>query len=98
MDFVFRELMEDDTVRLYFISDVLDLPVEKIKETRLGNPFLRKWLGKMKQGNDYSDLLELHTIELQKKLHGDTRLDDWIRLFNVRSEEEFEKRMRSAGF
>ena len=39
MDVVFRELMEDDEVRLYFISDVLDLPVGKIKETRLGNPF-----------------------------------------------------------
>lgn len=40
------------------------------------------------QGNDYSDLLELHIIELQKKLCKDSRLDDWIRLFNSENEED----------
>ncbi|MDD6290792.1 MAG: Rpn family recombination-promoting nuclease/putative transposase [Lachnospiraceae bacterium] len=171
MDVVFRELMEDDEVRLYFISDVLDLPVEKIRETRLGNPFLRKRLRGMKQGildvkvylldgtriniemqlrrqkfwekrslyylakmfvdvlfvgqdfsrlrrcigisildfnlteddryhkvyrmrdeqgMDYSDLLELHILELRKTLKGDKRIDDWIRLFNVRTEEDLD--------
>lgn len=39
------------------------------------------------QGNDYSDLLELHIIELQKKLCKDSRLDEWIRLFNSENEE-----------
>ena len=53
MDVVFRDLMEDDEVRLYFISDVLDL----------------------------------HILELRKTLKGDSRVDDWIRLFNVRTEE-----------
>ncbi|MGN0416200.1 MAG: PD-(D/E)XK nuclease family transposase, partial [Agathobacter sp.] len=40
------------------------------------------------QGNDYSDLLELHIIELQKKLCKDSRLDEWIRLFNSENEED----------
>lgn len=40
------------------------------------------------QGNDYSDLLELYIIELQKKLCKDSRLDEWIRLFNSENEED----------
>ena len=28
MDFAFRELMEDDEVRRYFICDVLNMPVD----------------------------------------------------------------------
>ena len=35
MDFAFRELMEDDEVRRYFICDALNMPVEQVKETRL---------------------------------------------------------------
>ncbi|MDD5803168.1 MAG: PD-(D/E)XK nuclease family transposase [Clostridia bacterium] len=50
------------------------------------------------QGNDYSDLLELHIIELQKKLHGDTRMDDWIRFFNVKTEEDLDMiRTKNSG-
>lgn len=179
MDFVFRELMEDAEVRRYFISDVLDMPVEEIAQTRLGNPFLRRHLQRQKQGIldvkvfllngtrinielqvrrqkfwnkrtlyylakmfvdvlflgdnfdklrrciainildfnliagneyhtiyrmrdergvDFSDLLELHTIELRKVLHGDTRVDDWIRLFNAKTQEELDMiRTKNAG-
>ena len=50
MDFAFRELMEDDEVRRYFICDALNMPVEQVKETRLGNSFLRRRHQKMKQG------------------------------------------------
>ena len=169
MDFAFRELMEDDEVRRYFICDALNMPVEQIKETRLGNSFLRRRHQKMKQGildvkvflqdgtridlemqlrrqkfwekrslyylakmysdilfmgqnfdrlrrcigisildfnlteneryhsvyrmrdetgKDYSDLLELHIIELRKTLTGNNRMDDWIRLFNAETEED----------
>ena len=35
------------------------------------------------KGNDYSDLLELHIIELRKTLTGNSRIDDWIQLFNM---------------
>ena len=169
IDFAFRELMEDDEVRRYFISDVLDMPVEQIKETRLGNSFLRRRFQKMKQGildvkvflldgtriniemqlrrqkfwikrslfylskmytdilfvgeeyhklqrcisihildfnliegdsnhnvyrmrdsagKDLTNLLELHTIELRKALQGNNRIDDWVRLFNAKTEED----------
>ena len=41
-DFCFKELMRNPIVRTYFISDILDIPVEEIRETRLLNTFLRK--------------------------------------------------------
>ena len=179
MDFAFRELMEDDEIRRYFICDVLNMPVEQVKETRLGNSFLRRRHQKMKQGildvkmflhdgtrinlemqlrrqkfwekrslyyltkmyadilfmgehfdrlrrcvaisildfnlreddryhsvyrmrdemgKDYSDLLELHIIELRKKLTGNSRLDDWIRLFNAETEEDLHMiKTKNAG-
>lgn len=40
-----------------------------------------------RQGNDFTDLLEVHIIELRKDLGGG-KLDDWIRLFNAKTEEE----------
>ena len=179
MDFAFRELMEDDEVRRYFICDALNMSVEQVKETRLGNSFLRRRRQKMKQGildvkvllqdgtrinlemqlrrqkfwekrslyylakmyadilfmgehfdrlrrcvaisildfnlteddryhsvyrmrdemgKDYSDLLELHIIELRKKLTGNSRLDDWIRLFNAETEEDLHMiKTKNAG-
>lgn len=41
-------------------------------------------------GHEFSDMLEIHVIELNKPLSGASRMDDWIRLFNVRTEEELE--------
>ena len=179
MDFAFRELMEDDEVRRYFICDALNMSVEQVKETRLGNSFLRRRRQKMKQGildvkvllqdgtrinlemqlrrqkfwekrslyylakmyadillvgehferlrrcvgisildfnltedgryhsvyrmrdemgKDYSDLLELHIIELRKTLTGNSRMDDWIRLFNAETEEDLHMiKTKNAG-
>lgn len=42
------------------------------------------------EGRLYSDQFEVHIIELNKALTGD-KLDDWIRLFQVRSKEELDK-------
>lgn len=42
------------------------------------------------EGRLYSDQFEVHIIELNKELTG-SRLDDWIRLFRVESEEELEE-------
>lgn len=39
------------------------------------------------EGRLYSDLLEVHVIELRKELTGD-RIDDWIRLINAESMKE----------
>ena len=41
-------------------------------------------------GHEFSDMLEVHVIELNKTLSGTGRMDDWIRLFNVKTEEELE--------
>ena len=49
-------------------------------------------------GKDYSDLLELHIIELRKTLTGNSRVDDWIRLFNAKTEEDLHMiRTKNAG-
>ncbi|MCI9142047.1 MAG: Rpn family recombination-promoting nuclease/putative transposase [Lachnospiraceae bacterium] len=43
-----------------------------------------------KEGNDLTDLLEVHIVELQKKLSGEERMDDWIRVFNAKTEVELD--------
>lgn len=49
-------------------------------------------------GKDYSNLLELHIIELRKTLTGNSRIDDWIRLFNAKTEEDLHMiRTKNAG-
>ena len=40
------------------------------------------------EGNKLSDMLEVHVLELNKKLTGQGEVDDWIRFFNVRTEED----------
>ena len=39
-------------------------------------------------GYEFSDMLEIHVVELNKTLRGNQRMDDRIRLFNVKTEEE----------
>ena len=39
-DYCFKEWFSNETIRKYFISDVLDIPVENIRSVRLANPFL----------------------------------------------------------
>lgn len=168
-DYCFKEWFSNETVRKYFISDVLDIPVENIRSVKLANTFLRKryreqkqgildvlvelnddtkiniemqttfmsywdkrdlfYLAKMytedlkvgerysklkrcvgisildfnltedenyhkvyrlrdEDGDEFTDLLELHIIELRKKLKGTEKVDDWIRLINARNTEE----------
>ena len=41
-------------------------------------------------GHEFSDMLEIHVIELNKPLNGTGRMDEWIRLFNAETEEELE--------
>ena len=178
-DFSAKELFSNEVVRRHFISDVLGIPIEKIRSVRMLNPFLRKrfrlqkqgildvkvflqdgtrinlemqlrrqkfwekrslyYLAKMyadilfmgenfdrlrrciaisildfnlteddryhsvyrmrdEMGKDYSDLLELHIIELRKTLTGNSRLDDWIRLFNAETEEDLHMiKTKNAG-
>ena len=47
---------------------------------------------------DYSDLLKLPIIELRKTLMGNSRIDDWIRLFNAETEEDLHMiKTKNAG-
>ena len=41
-------------------------------------------------GHEYSDMLEIRVIELNKPLNGADPMDDWIRLFNAKTEEELD--------
>lgn len=42
------------------------------------------------KGNVFSEMFEIHTLELRKKLTGNQPLDDWIRLFNAEKEEDLD--------
>ena len=46
-------------------------------------------------GHEFSDMMEIHVIELNKTLSGTNQMDEWIRLFNVKTEEELD--MLEAG-
>lgn len=41
-------------------------------------------------GREFSDMLEVHVIELNKPLSGSGRMDEWIQLFNAQTEEELD--------
>ncbi len=86
-DFCIKEVMENETVRRHFISDVLAIPLKDIKSVRMINPFLWKHYKKQKLG-----ILELHTIELKKKPDKGqpSPLDEWHSLFNAKTEEELD--------
>lgn len=43
---------------------------------------------KDKDGYEFSDLLEIHIIELNKELTDKGEIDDWIRFFNAETEED----------
>lgn len=49
-DFCIKEVMENETVRKHFISDVLEIPFENIKTVRIMNTSLWKRYQKQKQG------------------------------------------------
>lgn len=170
-DYSFKEVFRNETVRRYFISDVLEMPLEEIHSLHLHDTFLWTRHKKQKQGildvlmvlnddkkinielqirreadwdkrsmfylakmfvadllrgenyhelqkcigisildfklddapeyhkiyrlrdntgRDYSDMMEVHVIELNKKLYGLDRTDGWIRLFRVNTKEELD--------
>ena len=170
-DYSFKYLFLNETVRRYFIRDILGIPLEEIHSIRLANTFLWKRHRKQKQGildvvvelnndskvnielqievlsywdkrslfylsklftegllsgqkyeklkrcicisilgfnlddrpeyhkvyrlrdetgHEFSDMLEIHVIELNKPLKGTDCMDEWIRLFNAETEEELE--------
>lgn len=170
-DFSFKQIMLNEEVRKYFISDVLESPAEEIRSVRLANSFLWKryvrqkqgildvkvelnddsrvnielqirmlahwdrrslfYLAKMftedlltgeryhklkkcicinildfnlnesplyhrkyklrdENGEEFSDMFEIHVIELKKQISGNRPVDDWIRLLNAETEAELD--------
>ncbi|MBO5071013.1 MAG: Rpn family recombination-promoting nuclease/putative transposase [Roseburia sp.] len=170
-DLTTKELFRNKIVLKYFVSDVLDMPLEKIRSVRLLNTFLWRryrwqkqgildvlvelndntkinielqisryanwdkrslfYLAKMytedlrigenyaklkrcihisildfiltdgekyhtiyrlrdEYGNEFSDVFEIHIIELCKELNGKERMDDWVKLYNAKNEEDLD--------
>lgn len=170
-DTVMKELFRNKKILRYFLSDILDIPLEEIDSIHRKDPFLRKrrqWqkLGildvvlemncstkvnielqvkfferwdkrqifylarlysedlvsgaeygslkkcvgisildfdltdrpechsvytlKDEKGNEFSDVLEIHVLELKKKTSGNTRAEEWITFFNVETEEDLD--------
>lgn len=64
-DFCIKEVMENETVRTHFISDVLAILLEDIKSVRMINPFLWKRYKKQKLG----------ILDIQLTLNDDTKIN-----------------------
>ena len=69
-DFCVKEVMENETVRKHFISDVLNIPLEDIKSVRILNPFLWKRYKKQKLG----------ILDIQLELNDDAKINIEIQL------------------
>ena len=49
-------------------------------------------------GYEFTDAMEIHVIELKKRLTGEGEVDDWRRFFNVKTKEDLEMiRTRNPG-
>lgn len=179
-DYAFKALFSHENVRKQFISDVLGIPLEKIKSARIVNSHLWKryhnqkqgildvalelndetrmdiemqvhpqkyWIKRKlfylaktytddlrigqdydklrkcisisvldfnlisgteyhsvytlrsKNGNELTDLFELHILELRKKLQNTDNVDNWIRLFNAKTQEDLDMiTAKNVGF
>jgi len=76
-----RKGYEYDKLRKCISISILDFDLVKSDENHTVYKFCNE------KGIIFSDLLELHVIELRKKLRNDA-VDDWIRLFNAKSIED----------
>ena len=76
-DFSFKQLMLNEKVRKYFLSDVLRIPVEQIRTVRLSNPFLWKRYLWQKQG----------ILDVKVELNDNSRVNVELQIRMVRSEE-----------
>lgn len=83
-DFSFKYLFLNEEVRRHFISDALGFNLDESPE------YHRIYRLRDETGNEFSDMLEIHVIELNKQLTGTGRMDDWIRLLNVKTKEELD--------
>lgn len=69
-DFCIKEVMENEVVRRYFISDVLHIPLRDIESVRIINPFLWRRYRKQKLG----------ILDIQLILNDNTKINVEIQL------------------
>lgn len=74
IDFAFKEIMTDEKARIGFLSAVLKLKPEDIKETHILNPYL----GKVHE-EDKLGILDVHIL-----MNNNTEIDTEIQLSEMR--------------
>ncbi|MCM1056673.1 MAG: Rpn family recombination-promoting nuclease/putative transposase [Firmicutes bacterium] len=57
----------------------------------------RRYKLRDENGEEFSDMFEIHVIELKKQISGEKPLDDWIRLFNAETEAELDMIKAKTG-
>ena len=87
-DVCIKELFRNETVLRYFVSAVLAVPPESICTIRMKNTFL--WRSHRKQKQGILDVLEIHILELKKKLKENGTVEEWLRFFRADCEEDLE--------
>ena len=79
-DYAFRELFSYENVRKQFLSDVLGIPLEEIREVRVTTPFLWKRLARQKQG----------ILDMALELNGNSKVNVEMQVRRQRAWEERE--------
>lgn len=105
VDFCFKELMQNENVRKGIIAAILNKRPDEIVNTELLPTILRKdseddecyrriSFCDVKTGKEYTDLMEMHILELPKlppEQKSETDLMQWMRFLNGKRREDFEK-------
>lgn len=105
VDFCFKELMQNENVRKGIIAAILNRHPDEILNTELLPTILRKdseddecyrriSFCDVKTGKEYTDLMEMHILELPKlppEQKSETDLMQWMRFLNGKCREDFEK-------
>jgi predicted transposase/invertase (TIGR01784 family) len=105
VDFCFKELMQNENVRKGIIAAILNRRPDEIVNTELLPTILRKdseddecyrriSFCDVKTGKEYTDLMEMHILELLKlppEQKSETDLMQWMRFLNGKRREDFEK-------
>ena len=105
VDFCFKELMQNENVRKGIIAAILNRRPDEIVNTELLPTILRKdseddkcyrriSFCDVKTGKEYTDLMEMHILELPKlppEQKSETDLMQWMRFLNGKRRKDFEK-------
>ena len=105
VDFCFKELLQNENVRKGIIAAILNRRPDEIVNTELLPTILRKdseddecyrriSFCDVKTGKEYTDLMEMHILELPKlppEQKSETDLMQWMRFLNGKRREDFEK-------